>query len=103
MLAFLLAAQVNFVLSGLFTWRDRRTILSWPRRWLLFHGSIAGMAVVNMLVFALSRLLLPDLAASAMGIAVAAAGNFLLGDLVIFRARTLPPTGQEIADQEPAA
>jgi putative flippase GtrA len=102
MLAFVLAAQVNFAMSGLFTWRDRRTSLSWPRRWLLFHCSIAGMAVFNMLVFAVVRLLLPDLLASAIGIA-AAAGNFILGDLVVFRARLLPQAGERAAAQEPAA
>lgn len=84
-LAFLLAAQFNFVLSSLFTWRDRRSTESIGRRWLVFHGSIAGMAVVNMAVFAASRLVLPNLEASAAGICAAAVGNFLIGDRLVFR------------------
>src|SRR5579872_4505264 len=39
--AFLLAAQLNFVLSTFFTWPDRQGTLSIKRRWLMFHGSIA--------------------------------------------------------------
>jgi putative flippase GtrA len=84
--AFLLAAQVNFVLSLLFTWRDRRTAAPVWRRWLTFHASIAAMAVVNQLVFVVARTLLPTLMAATAGIAVAAVGNFLLGDLLVFRA-----------------
>ncbi len=85
--AFLLAAQLNFALSSLFTWRDRRSGQPVGRRWLAFHGSIASMAVVNMVVFAAMRLVLPDLAASAAGICAAAAGNFLIGDHLVFRSR----------------
>jgi putative flippase GtrA len=85
--AFLLAAQVNFGLSGVFTWPDRRRRHSLGRRWLLFHGSIACMALVNMAVFALMRLALPDLQASAAGIAAAACGNYLVGDRLVFGAR----------------
>lgn len=84
--AFLLAAQVNFALSSCFTWRDRRDGSSLPRRWLAFHGAILGMALVNLAVFAATRTVLPALAASAAGIAVAAAGNFVIGDRVVFRA-----------------
>ncbi len=84
-IAFLLAAQVNFALSSLFTWRDRRTAAPVWRRWLVFHASIAAMAVVNQLVFVVARALLPTLMAAAAGIAVAAVGNFLLGDRLVFR------------------
>src|SRR5438876_35527 len=70
--AFLLAAQVNFALSSLFTWRDRRRTAPLWRRWLLFHGSIAAMALVNQGVFLAARMALPALVASAAGIAVAA-------------------------------
>lgn len=87
-LAFLLAAQVNFTLSSAFTWRDRRADHRLGRRWLAFHGSIAAMAVVNMLVFALARAALPPLVASVLGIAAAACGNFVLGDRLVFRQAT---------------
>jgi putative flippase GtrA len=85
--AFVLAAQLNFLLSSLFTWRDRFQGRSLGRRWLVFHASIATMAVVNMAIFAVARLALPDLVASAVGICVAAVGNFFLGDRLVFRRR----------------
>jgi putative flippase GtrA len=83
--AFLLAAQLNFALSSLFTWRDRGAGRSLGRRWLAFHGSIASMAAVNLAAFAAARLALPDLVASASGICAAATGNFFIGDRLVFR------------------
>ena len=87
--AFLLAAQLNFALSNLFTWRDRGIGASLGRRWLMFHASIASMALVNLLVFTVARSLLPDLGASVAGICAAATGNFLIGDRLVFRPRVL--------------
>ena len=84
-LAFLLAAQVNFALSLTLTWHDRCVSGSLTRRWLLFHGSIAAMALVNMLTFAAVRSFLPTLAASVTGIAAGAVGNYLAGDRLVFR------------------
>jgi putative flippase GtrA len=84
-LAFLLAAQVNFVLSLTFTWPDRRGAGSLPHYWLLYHGSIAAMASLNLLVFVLMRPVVPILVASALGIIVAGIGNYLVGDLLVFR------------------
>jgi putative flippase GtrA len=83
--AFLLAAQLNFALSVTITWRDRAGSGSLQRRWLLFHASIAVMALVNMLTFTAARSFLPTLAASVAGIAAGALGNFLAGDRIIFR------------------
>jgi putative flippase GtrA len=85
LIAFLLAAQLNFALSVAFTWRDRRTSGSLLRRWLLYHGSIAAMALLNMLVFIVMRPLVPVLLASALGITIAAVGNYLAGDRLVFR------------------
>jgi putative flippase GtrA len=82
--AFLLAAQLNFAVSSLFTWRDRRRTAPLWRRWLAFHGAIAAMALVNQSVFLAARTALPALVASAAGIAVAAVGNYLLGDRLVF-------------------
>jgi putative flippase GtrA len=84
--AFLLAAQVNFVLSTTLTWRDRGTTAPLWRRWLMYHGSIVAMAAVNGLVFLAARTALPPVPASATGIAAAGLGNFLLGDRLVFRA-----------------
>jgi len=85
--AFLCAAQVNFLLSATFTWGDRAHGVALRRRWAAFHGSIAGMAVLNMLVFAVARTVWPSLVASGAGIVAAALGNFLLGDRLVFRGR----------------
>lgn len=85
--AFLLAAQVNFLLSVTFTWRDRGAGDTLFRRWMLFHGSIALMALVNIAVFAAARPFLPVTLASLAGIAAGAVGNFILGDRLVFRQR----------------
>ena len=45
------------------------------------------MALVNQGVFLATRTVLPTLAASAAAIAVAAVGNYLLGDRLVFRGR----------------
>jgi len=85
-LAFLLAAQVNFIMSSRFTWRDRRESRPHWQRWAWFHISISGMAVLNMGVFAIAVHIVPTLVASALGIGFAALGNFFLGDRIVFRA-----------------
>ena len=102
--AFLLAAQFNFVVSNFFTWRDRPSSQSLGRRWLAFHGSIASMAVVNLLVFAIMRTVLPDLLASAAGIGVASIGNFFIGDRLIFQSRHTDrtPRGPRLLQRLPA-
>lgn len=102
MVAFLLAAQVNFALSATFTWRDRGAVAPLWRRWLLFHGSIAGTAALNQVVFLLARLALPAVLAAASGSAVAALGNYLLGDRLVFR-RAREPREVEPAAREGAA
>lgn len=84
-IAFLVSAQVNFALSATITWRDRARGAPLWRRWALFHGSIAGTAALNQVVFILARLALPALLASAAGTAAAAIGNYLLGDRLVFR------------------
>ncbi len=87
--AFLLSAQVNFLLSISFTWADRvqterKNLLA---RWLAFHGSILGTALLNQLVFFLAHLLISSQYAAIAGIAVAALANFVLLDRRVFRYR----------------
>lgn len=92
--AFLLAAQVNFLLSSLFTWHDRQTgsaRLSW-RRWIAFHGATAGSALCNMGVFLLARMLLPVIIASAVSNVVTGFINFAVGDRLLFRRPTREAT-----------
>lgn len=88
-LAFVLAAQVNFLLSQTFTWADRqpqpevgRTL--W-RRWVRFHASITATAMFNMAVFVTARAVAPDLFAAALGIGITSVANYVLGDRVVFR------------------
>jgi putative flippase GtrA len=94
-IAFLFSAQLNFALGTFFTWHDRR--LAAPgrwliRRWLAFHGSIGATAVLNQLMFALARVVVPELVASALGIGAGAAANFLIQDRLVFRRpRSLHP------------
>ncbi len=105
LVAFLLSAQLNFALSSTFTWRDRSTAAPLWRRWLVFHGAIAGMAVFNMMVFALAHTVLPALEAAALGIAAAAMGNFILGDRLVFRrtsSRRAIPQGDIAATRDTA-
>ncbi|MGE3911447.1 MAG: glycosyltransferase family 39 protein, partial [Chloroflexota bacterium] len=86
--AFIVAAQVNFWLSSLFTWRDRAGapgMAGLAGRWLRFHGAILGTAVLNLAVFSVSVTVLPHLMAAVLGIGAAAAANFVSGDRFVFR------------------
>ncbi len=89
--AFLLSAQVNFLLSCLFTWQDRQPLSSTKyallRRWITFHGSVASTAILNTLVFAIAHQFVPTLLASATGIFVAAFVNFFMMNKLIFRVK----------------
>lgn len=93
-LGFLVAAQVNFLLSQAFTWGDRAPAhpggASIRQRWLRFHAAIAGAGLLNLLVFAFAQTAVPDVPASLLGIAAAAGANFLLGDRVVFRPAARP-------------
>jgi putative flippase GtrA len=95
--AFLVAAQVNFLLSVTFTWADRRAIArsheTLLRRWVAFHGSITGTALLNQAAFAVDHVVLPTLLAASLGIAVAAVANFVMLDRFIFRMRAADASG----------
>lgn len=87
--AILFSAQVNFVLSISFTWNDRvqterKGLLA---RWLAFHISILGTALLNQLVFFLAHLLIPNQFAAIAGIEAGALANFVLLDRRVFRYR----------------
>lgn len=85
---FLLSAQLNFTLSSLFTWADRKDLFARPLvgRWLSYNASIVVTLAINAGVFQLCRPF-GELAASALGVAVGAVGNYLLCDLLVFRNR----------------
>lgn len=90
-IAFFVSAQVNFVLSALFIWRDRcdesRRTETLLRQWVAFHGSILGTALLNQAVFAVAQLALPPLIASGLGIAAGALVNFVVQDRYVFVTR----------------
>jgi putative flippase GtrA len=98
--AFALSVQVNFTLSQLYTWRDRRMSTRGPpelvRRLFVFNGAAATTGVVNQGMFGLANLLIWYLPAAALGIAVAAVTNFLLNDRLVFR----PLSAQRLATAE---
>ena len=83
-LAFAVAAQCNFVLSGRFTWRDRVEPRAGSHRWLLFLASMSASAVLNLAVFHAARSFAPDPIAAALGIVVGASSNYVLGDRAVF-------------------
>ena len=83
--AFLLAAQLNFGLSWVFTWADRAAGQSFVRRWAAFHGAISGTALLNFAIFTATQGVLPHPVAAALGIGGAALINFAVGDHLVFR------------------
>ena len=84
-LAFLSAAQLNFALSQLITWGDRRFRGTPVGRWFRFMAGIGSTAAMNLVVFAAAHTMVGPLPAAAIGIGVAAAGNYLIGDFAVFR------------------
>jgi putative flippase GtrA len=88
-IAIVVSTEINFILSYLVTWRDRRPRPGSPRliawRWAAYHASVGGAAVINMLVFAVARPNLDVLVASALGTAVGAIANFFTSDRIVFR------------------
>lgn len=98
--AFLASAQLNFLLSATFIWRDRRDTTRRSetlfRRWVAFHGAILGTALLNQAVFVVAQLALPALLAAGLGIAAGALVNFLVQDRFVFAARE-----QALSQEEP--
>jgi putative flippase GtrA len=85
---FALSAQLNFTLSSLFTWGDRKGDFSRSpgTRWVSYNASILLTLAINTGVFQLCRPL-GYLAASALGVLVGSVGNYVLCDIVVFRGR----------------
>lgn len=90
-IAFLVAVQVNFLLSSTFTWGSAggKAGTSLFRRWATFHAACTGTALLNFLVFAAVRHFIPDIVASGIGIAAAATLNYLANDRLVFAVRPL--------------
>lgn len=91
-LAWFLAVEAsvlhNFIWHQTFTWRDRRGAGAgaWLKRATTFHLSVAGTVAVNGAIFGLLSIAgTPLIVAGAVGIAGAAAFNFVAGDLWVFK------------------
>jgi len=96
--AFLVATQVNFVLSYFWTWSDRRpvgreTVGSVARRAMLFNGSAAFGFGVNSAGFstALRVAGLTPLHSAVAATVVSAAATFVLSSRVVFARRPAVP------------
>ena len=89
--ALLISTQVNFVLSYLITWGDRRLagirLNGVLRRWAGYQGMVAVALGVNMAVFLVARTDLQLLVASALGTAAGAGLNYVAGDHLVFAVR----------------
>ena len=104
-LGFAISAQVNFLLSTAWTWRDR------PRRpgragqvtrWAMFNATAVAALAANELVFTLlDRAGTEFLAASLGGIACGAVVAFTVNNLVTFRARRAGRAGPVPAERRP--
>ncbi|WP_196279386.1 GtrA family protein [Catellatospora vulcania] len=93
---FWLSAQLNFVLSSLFTWRDRpargtRAVLA---RWWQYQGMAYLSLAMNSLVFVAAEPVTGQLSASAIGVLIGACFSYAVSKFLIFRparATALPP------------
>jgi putative flippase GtrA len=90
-IAFLISAQVNFLLSATFIWGDRGGGARRPgtcfRRWIAFHAAIFGTALLNQAVFIMAQQVLPALVAAGLGIVAGAGVNFIVQDRLVFARR----------------
>lgn len=98
--AYLVSAQLNFVLSYRFIWDDRRVrksgLLWLTARWLRFHASIAATFLISQAVFLIGRSVLHDVAAAALGLGISAVANFLLQDRFTFNGSATSAIGSEM-------
>jgi putative flippase GtrA len=88
-LGFVLSAQLNFVLSSLLTWRDRRarsTQTLWIRLASYNCTALISLAV-NTAAFSLVYQQVGNLAAAAFGVICGMCVTYLVCDLFIFRER----------------
>jgi putative flippase GtrA len=91
-MAFLLSAQLNFILSQSFTWGDRRHAEPLTKRWVKFNANaLVSVTIVNAVIFWLlvqfgvwfwAAMLLANLASTVW--------TFLINHLVVFKAERLP-------------
>jgi putative flippase GtrA len=88
LIAFLASAQLNFVLSQVFTWADRQHTESLVMRWAKFNASaLISVSVVNALVcWLLVEAGLPIWLAMLVANVASTVWTFLLNHFVVFKA-----------------
>jgi putative flippase GtrA len=88
-LAFVLSAQLNFLLSSRFTWRDRRagSARTFWARLAGYNGTALISLAVNTAAFTLVYRQVGNLAGAAVGVICGMCVTYLVCDLLIFRAR----------------
>lgn len=93
--AVVLSTQVNFVLSYIFTWGDRRPLHSSRSlvltRWARYQGSVAGTAALSLIIFTILHPHIGPTGASAVGALLGGVINFVAGDHLVFRRPTVAP------------
>ena len=115
-IAFVLSAQVNFALSALFTWRDRKPRLArhtksikatkagiWATRWIKFNTTALVALAINELVFAAA--LHEGIAlfiGSAVGILSGAVVTFCVNHFITFSDSARKQTEPGIAEHRPS-
>ena len=90
--SFAAAAQLNFTLNYLFTWRDRMSRRPGAVvRQLVVFNALVGLALpLNQAIYLLAATVLPYLIAGAIGIGATTLGKYLVSDRWIFRRRHHP-------------
>ncbi len=88
LIAFLVAAQINFVLSDAITWRDRReshvSFAATGRRLLRFNAMVCSTLIVNQVVFALVSPFTHYFVAGLLAILVTASLNYAVSRNLVF-------------------
>jgi putative flippase GtrA len=91
-IAFLVAAQLNFVLNYLVTWGDRRRRGAWVfGRQLAGFNLLVGRTALNQGVYLVAEMFVPYLVAGAIGIGATTLAKYLIADRLIFRRRVTNP------------
>jgi putative flippase GtrA len=112
-IGFALSAQLNFVLSMRFTWRDRQAIgrRDIGVRWLAYNMTALLSLAVNTAVFTVAYQAAGTIAAALLGVLAGTAVVYLTCNYIIFRtsraaARAMaarPPLAQEALAQQAVA
>jgi putative flippase GtrA len=88
-LAFLASTQLNFVLSSLITWRDRRSVArsfaTVGRRLLGYNTLSLGSLLINQLAFAVALRVVPYLGAALVGILAGMLLTYVISGRFLFR------------------